>query len=118
MAIRAAVPHGAGNAFAADSRAVCFDVAEEFGAAAYSDYHDKDFLSRIPEIGGRPVTGVILCGSGPEEINKGLQLLKNVGMLVNLNAYFGGPRFRSIRRSGLWLRRQSYQRHRLPQKKA
>lgn len=90
MAVRAAVLHGAGRVFAVGSRQVCFDVAQEYGATDLVDYHNENYIDSIVRANGGPVDGVILCGGGPGELNKGLSMLKNGGTLVNLNAYFGG----------------------------
>ena len=89
MAVRAAVLHGAGRVFAIGSRAICFDVAKEYGATDLVDYHQEGYVERIMEKNDGPVDGVILCGGGVEEMNKGLKMLKNGGILVNISAYFG-----------------------------
>lgn len=89
MAARAAVLHGAGRVFAIGSRQICFDVAKEYGATDLVDYHEEDYVDGIIRQNGGPVDGVILCGGGVEEMNRGLKMLKNGGTLVNLSAYFG-----------------------------
>ena len=89
MAVRALVLRGAGRIFAIGSRKICFDVAKEYGATDLVDYHDEDYIDKILEANHGPLDGVMLCGGGVEEMNKGLKLLKNGGTLVNMSAYFG-----------------------------
>lgn len=89
IAVRAAVLHGAGNVFAIGSRKQCFQVAVEYGATHYVDYHESNYLEQIVNANRGFVDRVVLCG-GEKELSRGLSILKKGGILVNLSAYFGG----------------------------
>lgn len=90
MAVRACVLHGAGEIYAIGSRQICFDVAKEYGATHFIDYHHDDYVSDIIKQNGGLLDKVIICGGNESSLTTALKMLKKGGTVVNLSAYFGG----------------------------
>lgn len=88
MGVRAAALRGAGRIFAIGSRKVCFDVAKEYGATDFIDYHDGDFVERILELNGGPVDEVLVAGGTSASITDALNLVRRGGIVSNVAAFY------------------------------
>lgn len=88
MGVRAAVLKGAGRVFVIGSRKICFDVAKEYGATDFIDYHDGDFVKRILKLNGGPVDGVLVSGGSSASITDALNLVKRGGIVSNVAAFY------------------------------
>ena len=87
MAVRGAVLSGAGRIFAVGSRKVCFDVAKEYGATDFVDYHDADWKEQIIKANGGQVDKVITAGGNFSTIGEGLRIMRMGGNLTNLISF-------------------------------
>lgn len=88
MGVRAAVLKGAGRIFVIGSRKVCFDVAKDYGATDFIDYHGDDFVKRIVKLNGGQVDGVLVAGGTAASITDALNLVRRGGIVSNVAAFF------------------------------
>jgi threonine dehydrogenase-like Zn-dependent dehydrogenase len=88
MGVCGAVMRGAGKVFAIGSRQVCFDLAKEYGATDFVDYHDGDFTQKVIDLNGGPVDSVLVAGGNAESLTNGFKMVKKGGIVCNVAAYY------------------------------
>jgi threonine dehydrogenase-like Zn-dependent dehydrogenase len=88
MGVRAVALKGAARIFAIGSRKICFEVAKEYGATDFIDYHDADFVKKAVEMNGGPVDGVLVAGGTSASITDALGMLKKGGIVSNVAAFY------------------------------
>lgn len=94
MAIAGANHRGAARIIAVGSRAVCVELAKQYGASEILDYHAGNIAERVLDMtGGIGPDSVIIAGGGDEVFPQAVDMVRyGIGTIVNVN-YFGGTGF-------------------------
>lgn len=100
MAVAGAKLKGAGRIIAVGgSRQVCVDVAKEYGATEFVNYHDGGITEQIMELTGkRGVDKVIVAGGNNDTFIDAVNILRPGGIIGNVN-YLGSGDFVRIPRA-------------------
>lgn len=87
MAVAGAKLRGAGRIYAIGTRKNCAELAREYGATDIISYKDGDLVQQILEKEGGQVDRVIVAGGNCASMNQALMMVKNNGVISNVNFY-------------------------------
>ena len=87
MAVAGAKLRGAGRIIAIGTRPNCVALAKEYGATDIVSYKGGDIVEQILSLEGGKVDCVIIAGGNAESMNQALKIVKNNGVVANVNFF-------------------------------
>lgn len=93
MAVVGAECRGAGKIIAVGTRPNCAELAKEYGATHIVSYKDGDLVQQILAINGGKVDSVIIAGGNADTMLQALALVKNNGVISNINYFDASETF-------------------------
>lgn len=93
MAVAGAKLRGAGRIIAIGTRPNCIELAKEYGATDIVSYKDGDIVEQILALEENKADRAIIAGGDANSMNQALQIVKNNGVVANINFYDASDTF-------------------------
>lgn len=87
MAVAAAKLRGAGTIIAVGTRPNCVELAKVYGATKIVSYKEGPVDKQVKEMFPRGVDSVIIAGGGVDSMNTALKMVKQNGVVSNINFF-------------------------------